>query len=259
MYEFGKGIPVLTYHALHSGNPSSHEDVGSFYSVGIDCFERQVSFLKDGGHSTPLVEDLRRNLEQHEKTVCITFDDGFKSDIEFALPVLQKHALRATFFVVVDRIGKDGYMSWSDLLEVRARGSAIQCHGFRHDDLTTIEESQLVNDLTRARSTMEDKLGAKVDCLALPYGNGDEKVFRIAREVGFEVVLTSQQRLASAHDNPLPRFVIHSRTSYEDFIRIVTRDGGRLLSAAVRQYGLEMAKSLLGSERYALLKSRLFG
>src|SRR6202043_11676 len=79
---------ILTYHSL--------DDSGSVISVPPALFRRQMDFLAASGIPVvPLNEVMKR-----PGSVAITFDDGFRNFADHAVPVLERHRLPATVFVV---------------------------------------------------------------------------------------------------------------------------------------------------------------
>ena len=253
-------LAVLTYHGLHiSGHLTEAHD--PFYSVAIEKFSSQMNWLHVHKYTAALASELRTissQLLNARKAVCITFDDGLKSDFDLARPILDRYGLRATFFVVVDRIGTEGYMSWSQLEQVAAEGNSIQCHGLHHEDLTRVEEDVLLNDLQLARKTLSSRLGTRVNSLAVPFGCWNENVVTIAMRAGFELIFNSEERLACPMERALPRFAIHSRTTERHFRNVVNRRRLFLRATIIKRNSIEVTKRCLGNERYLALKRQLF-
>lgn len=71
-------------------------------------FERQVKILKQLFTVLPLAEWIERRRQGRPlppRACAITFDDGWRDNFEFALPILQREQVPATIFVVSDMIG----------------------------------------------------------------------------------------------------------------------------------------------------------
>ncbi|MBN2640721.1 MAG: polysaccharide deacetylase family protein [Victivallales bacterium] len=67
--------------------------------------------------------------------LAITFDDGIKSHYDIAVPVLEKHGIKATFFVTINNIGKPGRITWEQVQDMQKRGMEIGNHAMTHAHL----------------------------------------------------------------------------------------------------------------------------
>lgn len=88
-------------------------------------FDRQLSVLKRCFHVLPLNAALR-GLQQQTlppRAAAITFDDGYADNADFALPVLQRHGLHATFFIASAYL--NGGQMWNDDVIAHARAAKL--------------------------------------------------------------------------------------------------------------------------------------
>jgi peptidoglycan/xylan/chitin deacetylase (PgdA/CDA1 family) len=133
------GVPVLMYHRIDAQLP--HDRVGRDLTVQPGAFEAQLRYLRDRGIRTitaaELVAALRRG-ERPEKTVVLTFDDGYQDAATSAFPLLRKYGARATFFVSAGFVGTPRHVTWREMREMRAAGMEIACHGTEHRDLSRL-------------------------------------------------------------------------------------------------------------------------
>ncbi|MBQ8005966.1 MAG: polysaccharide deacetylase family protein, partial [Clostridia bacterium] len=101
-------VPVLMYHAL-----TANEDEASDTVITVTSFEEQIKALAEAGYSAVFFDDLRDYVKNGaalpEKPIVITFDDGYSSNLELALPVLEKYGQCATTNVIGVSVGKDTY------------------------------------------------------------------------------------------------------------------------------------------------------
>ncbi len=95
-----KSVSILTYHHVAAEDPAYPYDPG-VADASPDQFRRQMEFLARYG--TPIgVDELMRALEGAplpKNPVMVTFDDGYRSCHDVALPILRAVGMRATFFV----------------------------------------------------------------------------------------------------------------------------------------------------------------
>jgi peptidoglycan/xylan/chitin deacetylase (PgdA/CDA1 family) len=121
----------------------------------------------------------------------VSFDDGNASDLRVALPALLEHCMKATFFVVADRLGEPGYLGAGDLRSLREAGMTIGLHGMRHQRWRGLSDAELDQEITGARQMLEDAAGAPLDAAACPFGAYDRRVLSRLRDAGFRAVFTS--------------------------------------------------------------------
>ena len=77
----------------------------------------------------------------------LTFDDGFSSDYENTFPILDEKCVKASFFLISDRIGSEGHLSWSQVVEMKNYGMCIGSHGKSHRRLTSMSVNDAVQEL----------------------------------------------------------------------------------------------------------------
>jgi peptidoglycan/xylan/chitin deacetylase (PgdA/CDA1 family) len=150
--------------------------------------------------------------------VVITFDDGDRSVVDYAYPILQKHGFKATLFVVTSEVGRkwDGVdcLGWDDLRRLRESGVfSIQSHS--HDLHRKVKTSEgtlpvsvaaqyglyrfpgapswqkgVYDDLRTSRLLIEQHVGGEVNSLAWPYGFGEVALDSVAASAGFATLCT---------------------------------------------------------------------
>ena len=81
--------------------------------ISPEKFECQLRWLARWRRVVPLEETLRATT--HRRLVAITFDDGFRDNLTVALPLLEKFRLPMTLFVTAGFLGRDTYLSKSEL------------------------------------------------------------------------------------------------------------------------------------------------
>lgn len=123
--------------------------------------------------------------------VRITFDDGNASDLELALPALERRGLRATFFVVTDRLGQAGYLDAEAVRTLVSSSMHIGCHGMRHRSWRGLSDAELREEVVSAREQLQEAAGHEITAAACPFGAYDRRVLGALRRYGYERVFTS--------------------------------------------------------------------
>jgi peptidoglycan/xylan/chitin deacetylase (PgdA/CDA1 family) len=105
-----RSLAVVNYHRVLA-RPDPLLDT----EPDVATFHWQMALLAECFNVMPLVEALRALDEGRlpPRTVCITFDDGYRSVHDLALPILRKFNLPATVFVTSGFVGGVGNM-WND-------------------------------------------------------------------------------------------------------------------------------------------------
>ena len=78
--------------------------------------------------------NISRVLNTNNKAIMIGFDDGWKSQITYAKPILDKYGLKASFFVVCNYVnsGNIRRMNWQDIATLQKDGMDIESHSMNH-------------------------------------------------------------------------------------------------------------------------------
>lgn len=102
-------LSILIYHRV-----LAEPDPFNTWDVTAAQFDAQMAAVAATFTVLPLSEAIERL--QHgalpPRALCITFDDGYRDNVEVALPILQRHGLAATFFVATGYL--DGGRMWND-------------------------------------------------------------------------------------------------------------------------------------------------
>ncbi len=234
-------IPILLYHDCCSAQDGACGGL----NIAQDDFRRQMEYLHHNGYACVSLARLLaereyvkgekrtdgRPLKPEEvtgdtrKKVVLTFDDGYKSQFDFVLPILKEAGFSATFFVVVNEIGKAGRMDWTMIYELAKGGMDIGSHGMSHTFLTGQSNYAVLNELLASKQVLEKYTRRRVDFVAIPHGFYNKQILTIAHDVGFKAVCVLD-------------------TGYNNFFD----DGMFLLRRfPIRKgYGLNMFKSIVG-------------
>ncbi|MBF0556227.1 MAG: polysaccharide deacetylase family protein [Nitrospirae bacterium] len=215
-------IPVLMYHHVNTA--------GSFITVGMRNFERQMAFLKEHGYrtiNTADLEDILTGRAAAKNTVMITFDDGWADNWLYAYPILRKYGLKAVFFAVTSWVhdggirhpgtaipshkeckakvagglAKEVAMSWDELREMEAGGLIdVQSHTHTHKK---IDEGGVYEDLSQSKGLIEARLGKKCQALCWPWGIYNVNYIDSALRAGFRLLFTTELGTNTYKSDPL--------------------------------------------------------
>jgi peptidoglycan/xylan/chitin deacetylase (PgdA/CDA1 family) len=117
--------------------------------------------------------------------IGVTFDDGKSVTYVNAAKVLSSRGIHATFFLIPDRLGTAGYMSWDNARNLATAGNEIGDHG-PHVDMTALSQSSLYTQLSSTKKNLESKLGIPIKTMAYPFGDYNSSVQQTVASTGFQ-------------------------------------------------------------------------
>jgi len=215
-----------------------------------------MQYLYENGYQAlSLNELIHHTAFNHEKSVFITFDDGWTNNYTNAFPILKKLGLIATIFVITDFIGRSRYVDWNQLKEMNKEGISIQSHTVNHRPLVGIKNDQIMYELDTSKKQIEDHLGSAVDFLSVPHGMINQRVRDAARAVGYKAICTSEPGFSHSYGNPaiLRRTNVSDRCDILTFEKIIKADRMLILSLILSKKIKNLTKRLLGYNNYRKL------
>ncbi len=204
-----RSISILMYHSLDSS--------GSVTSITPQIFETQMVRLSELEYSVvslrQAVAELQEKGNWPDKSIVLTFDDGYANVHEHALPVLVRHGFSATVFVVTGHVGlandctqtahglgHQTMLSWNQVKDLADHDIEIGAHTLSHADLSGLEPEAVEREIIGSVEEINSQLSEPVETFAYPFGNiSDEAVAVVDRT--FRAACTTVHRRAC--DEPL--------------------------------------------------------
>lgn len=186
-------VPILLYHNTYT--PFAPSQAGNNISPWL--FEQQLIALIDAGYQVISLKDyvksFRGEYDLPAKPVVITFDDGYLSNYQYAFPILKKHNLKATIFVITGRMGMLDttypHFTWQQAREMQNSGLIdIYSHTNDHLRLSELSDEDMRLQLRRSKYIIEKELGIRCDILAFPFGNLDTRTAYMANQAGYRTI-----------------------------------------------------------------------
>lgn len=205
---------ITIYHHVDDSTPPST-------SLSPEQFREQMHYLRDNEFTVWPLERLLQAIEEEtpipDRTVAITFDDGYISIYETALPMLQELGFPFALFLSTGPIdaSQRGYMSWDQVRELSDAGVMIANHMVSHphmiDNLPGESDRERVErlreELLQAEQRIEEETGQSHRVLAYPYGEYDLDILEMIEEENF-IALAQNSGAVGHHSDlrALPRF-----------------------------------------------------
>lgn len=199
-----KSIVVLGYHKIGEPPPDGWP---TWSYVPVEIFDKHLSYINENGWqvlSLPrFLSALSDTSAFPEKSILITFDDGYLSTLKKAAPVLKKFNYPAVIFVPTSFVGsynafdadifyepKEPICSWEELQQLEEAGFSVQSHGTSHSHFSNISNEQLRREIIDSKLILEQHLAKRIETFAFPYGDSGvdkDETERILIDAGYKI------------------------------------------------------------------------
>lgn len=251
----------LCYHSVAEPGPP-------LTSIAPDLLELHLRLLRRRGYGagTPAVlREICAGRTPPGRHAFLSFDDGYRDNLELAAPLLREHGFAASVFVLPDFVDTGAPLDWPEVADRLERFPAVMrsmdwpmvvalaeagwevgSHGLRHAHLPLLGDEELRQELLDSRRRIEERLGS-CESLAYPFGEWDARVAAAAAEAGYSFAYSLPDRhQLRATPHSIPRLMVDHRDDERRFaaklhpaVRTLwlspLRDGVRALSAPVRR------------------------
>lgn len=239
----------LCYHSVAAAGPR-------WLTIDADLFERQLALLRRRGLRSgdlSTLADLAAGRAS-DRSVFLTFDDGFRDNHETAMPLLREYGFGAFVFVLPPLLDAGApfewpemradlprfaatmrSVDWSMLGEMKENGFEVGSHTLSHPHLPGLAGEELREELWESRQAIKERLGS-CDTLAYPFGEWSEEVAAAAADCGYSFAFSLPTVSGQSRATPLsiPRVNVDYRDDERRFALKLSRTGRRLLlSSAV--------------------------
>lgn len=248
---------IFMYHDLAKSVakvPTNHRP----YVLNPQVFDRQLQIIKEKGSCVLNLTEWVAN-KYPGRAVVLTFDDGHISNYEEAFPILQKHSLKATFFITAGEIGKGSTMNWDQIIELHRAGMEIGSHTLTHRPPSTLSDDELWYELTESKKVLEDGLGSPVTSISSPTGFFNPRMSTVAKAAGYKALCFGMVGYAQHEGEPfrIERISIKNNLKTDDFRRLVGFDSDLVRKMRKRQRFRNFGKQVLTPGLYLKLRSLL--
>jgi len=203
----GPTLRVLMYHKVNDlwPNPTT---------VPTAAFDEQMRLLGELGYATvsldAVLEHYLRGAPLPPKAVLLTFDDGYRDNLENALPILRRHGYPAVLFVPIGFLDdarplpheeslrllgiRNETVDWDELAELEMGGIRIESHGIGHKPLSELEPAEATREIALSKLRLEERLGREVEAFAFVKGSLADyrpEHASLVQQAGYKLAFTS--------------------------------------------------------------------
>lgn len=201
---------IYVYHRIN-------EDQYSHMSLKAAQFSAQIDEITLNNYDVISLTELVLAFENKEtlppKTIALTFDGGYRSFLNYALPLLQRHKLPFTLFIPTDAIDSNNpqYISWADVKRIAKLDYAtIGLMPAKYTRLYDEDENEIRRQINKAIDRFRSELGQEPAFFAYPFGEYTKSYQKIVEQYKFKASFGQQSSVAYAGLDlqELPRFAM---------------------------------------------------
>lgn len=175
--------PILMYHSLDK------DRIETYAAVDPVVFRQQMESIKDGGYKVVPLSQYCRLLKSGKpiprNLVVITFDDGYKDNLK-AVEILEDFGYPATIFIIVEKVGKEGYLSGEDIVSILSDTEvSIGSHTLTHAYLPDQKKERIKREIFQSKKQLEEHFSQNIETISYPIGGFTEKVLMDVEEAGY--------------------------------------------------------------------------
>ena len=209
------GVPILYYHSVL---PDAEVATPNEVTISPEKLREELMLVKELGYTTLTMSEFTAYINDNkpipEKSILITFDDGYTDNYAHAFPILKELNMKATIFMIASQVDSGYYMSAAQLREMSDYGIDIESHTDNHVYLDTLSYDQQLKELKDSKEKIEKILGKEVTSIAYPYGNYNEDTKKAAIAAGFTFGFTTNKGLAKRINNKVELNRIYESSNY---------------------------------------------
>lgn len=228
-------VPVLLYHHILR----KEENKKFKHNSGVitpELFAKQMKLLHDNGYKTVTLQQLEQFITKKitlpQKSIVITFDDGYLSNLTYAYPILKKYNYTAALFLITGNMktqpekfnpDKLNYISWSEL--------PTYSDVFQYESHTDTFHRMVGNKSFLLAKPAEDvlidlalsKMLLQSHYFAYPYGKYNKNTIQLVKKAGYTMAFTTRPQKARPGTSPLevPRYGVLPTTTMQQFKNII--------------------------------------
>ena len=232
----GVRVSVLGYHDFSETAPETA------MRIRTSKFRKQMEVIRQLGITVVSMADFtawkKGEKELPEKSILLTFDDGWKSFYTDAYPILKELGFPYTIFLYKNYVDGGGKALTTPMIqEMIANGATIGSHSITHPYPITVKsfrkkganayDAYLRKEMGESKIFLESKFSAKVTSYAYPGGYFTEEMEKLGAEFGYDQLFTvlPGKVKRSLPNQLLPRYIILG--NYDKTFEMATsfRDG----------------------------------
>lgn len=229
----------LLYHSVsqHRKGKKSHH-----FTISLQKFRSQLKFLHENNYRVLSVlewyKSLRNQKKGSDRTVVLTFDDGYADNFYYVSPILKKYNFKATFYPICNHIDQNKKFPWLNepnyplnanlplnsrqICQMDEEGMEIGSHTLSHTKLTQLSKQDSWKEIKESKDRIEEILGHSISSFSYPFGawfDFKSSHQSMVKKAGYKSAVTSIYGSNSYHTNMtlLKRIPVYYQETLESF------------------------------------------
>lgn len=176
---------ILMYHHI--------DDKNKRLSVSPKNLDGQIKYLLDNGYKFIKLSEAFKTFASstsstypYDKTLVLTFDDGYRDFYLNAYPILKKYNVPAGLYIINQDIGKRGNVTWEMIKQLHDEKLVeIGVHTMNHLPLGSLKPEIAFYQMSKSKQLLEAALSDKINTIVYPFGSFNAEVKKQAKDIGF--------------------------------------------------------------------------
>lgn len=228
---------IFVYHDVSARDSAQYSEL---YSTEPGRFKEQIEFIRENFEIVSLNEIVSRPSKNAKRLAAITFDDGFISVKDAAMPFLESRQIPFTVFLnstairenhlpydqfdeINRRYGNRVYLDADEVKALHKKGVTVGSHTSNHRTLSQCDEKALHEEIVKNKEFLENLIDREISHLAIPYGKREhynERALNFSRSAGHKFIYSTNpiyfsEPWAEGISKPIPRIGLTNQTAAE--------------------------------------------
>lgn len=238
---------ILMYHMVCEHLP---KNISKFNRLRVKPrqFEKHLQWLQKNDFKSYTMSELVKLESIPEKTVVITFDDGYKDNFTNAFPLLKQYNFKATIYIVLNRfqqnwatdkdlnqaseeLNSENMLSNNQIKEMlNSNLIEIGSHTLDHVNLAKISEDEKLRQIKESKEQIEKTFNISCNSFAYPFGFFDNESVKMVEVCSYTNAVTTINGVFNKSKNSnlkIPRILISGRQGIFAFILKIKKGRSR--------------------------------
>ena len=209
----GRSVPIWMYHEVGD----NLWGIESLF-VSPSSMREQLQYLQDNGYDTIFFSDLT-HLEDYDKPVILTFDDGYLGTYTELFPLLKEFNMKATVFVITASIGSEYDITAEQAREMSDSGLVeIESHTVNHNELAELSPEDQETEIRQSQLDIARITGKIPYVLSYPNGSHNDTTIELAKKYyDFAIIASGGKWTTDGSYYTIPRLYAARTTTMDTF------------------------------------------